>query len=463
VAKFVLIGSGLAGGLLAAYLGRRGYDVDLYERRADPREGNIVGGRSINLAISTRGIHALEQIGIADETLQHAIPMRGRMIHPAGAGARTIFTPYDVDPKNCINSIGRGALNTAVIEAAQRYPNVRVYFNHKCTDVDLDSATAHLETSFVAAGSPQDESVRMADVSPANSENQIISAHGDAVIGVDGAFSAVRQSMQMQINRFEYDESYLPHGYKELTIPPAPDGSWRMEKNALHIWPRKSFMMIALPNPDGSFTCTLFWEFEGPRSFATTKADDDVRRFFEEEFPDAVPLMPTLLEDFKNNPTGSLVTIRCAPWFYRDKVCLLGDAAHAVVPFYGQGMNAAFEDCVVLDECLEKFPDNRERAFAEYFSRRKENADALADLALENFIEMRDKTASKAFRAKKKLDHFLEAALPGIYLPLYTMVTFTRIPYAEAARRARLQDRIVYASLIAITAVLIGILVRFAG
>jgi kynurenine 3-monooxygenase len=461
VAKFVLIGSGLAGGLLAAYLGRRGYEVDLYERRADPREGNIVGGRSINLAISTRGIHALEQIGIADEALQHAIPMRGRMIHHKSGALH--FSPYDVDPKNCINSIGRGALNTTVIEAAQRYPNVRVHFNHKCTDVDLDSATAHLETSPVGAGSPQDESVRMADVSPANSDSQIISAHGDAVIGVDGAFSAVRQSMQMQINRFDYDESYLPHGYKELTIPPAPDGSSRMEKNALHIWPRKSFMMIALPNPDGSFTCTLFWEFDGPRSFATTKADDDVHRFFEEEFPDAVPLMPTLLEDFKNNPTGSLVTIRCAPWFYRDKICLLGDAAHAVVPFYGQGMNAAFEDCVVLDECLEKFPDNRERAFAEYFSRRKVNADALADLALGNFIEMRDKTASKTFRAKKKLDHFLEAALPGIYLPLYTMVTFTRIPYAEAARRARLQDRIVYASLIAITAFLIGILVRFAG
>jgi kynurenine 3-monooxygenase len=450
VAKFVLIGSGLAGGLLAAYLGRRGFDVDLYERRADPREGNIVGGRSINLAISTRGIHALEQLGMADEALQHAIPMRGRMIHDKSGALH--FSPYDVDPKNCINSIGRGALNTAVIEAAQRYPNVRVYFNHKCTDVDLDSATAHLETSPVAAG-----------VSPANSENHIISAHGDAVIGVDGAFSAVRQSMQMQINRFEYDESYLPHGYKELTIPPGSDGSWQMEKHALHIWPRKSFMMIALPNPDGSFTCTLFWEFEGKRSFATTKTDEDVRRFFDEEFPDAVPLMPTLLEDFRQNPTGSLVTIRCAPWYYRDKVCLVGDAAHAVVPFYGQGMNAAFEDCVVLDECLEKFPDNHERAFAEYFSRRKENADALADLAIGNFIEMRDKTASKTFRAKKKLDHFLEAALPGIYLPLYTMVTFTRIPYAEAARRARLQDRIVYASLIAITAFLIGILVRFAG
>jgi kynurenine 3-monooxygenase len=273
---------------------------------------------------------------------------------------------------------------------------------------------------------------------------------GDAVIGVDGAFSAVRASMQRNIDNFQYNESYLAHGYKELTIPPAPDGSWRIEKNALHIWPRKSFMMIALPNPDSSFTCTLFWEFEGPRSFATTKTDDDVRRFFDEEFPDAVPLMPTLLEDFKNNSTGSLVTIRCGPWYYRDKVCLLGDAAHAVVPFYGQGMNAAFEDCIVLDECLDKFPNNRERAFVEYFECRKGNADALADLAIGNFIEMRDKTASRTFRAKKKLDHLLEAALPGIYLPLYTMVTFTRIPYAEAKRRARIQNQIVYASLIAI-------------
>ena len=412
MARFVLIGSGLAGGLLAAYLGRRGYEVDLYERRADPREGNIIGGRSINLAISTRGIHALEEIGIAGEALKHAIPMRGRMIHNRTGALH--FSPYDVDPKNCINSIGRGALNTTVIEAAQRYPNVRVRFNHECTDVDLDSAVAHLETV-----------------------NGPVTAQGDAIIGVDGAFSAVRKSMQIKINNFQYDESYLAHGYKELTIPPGPDGSWRMESNALHIWPRKSFMMIALPNPDGSFTCTLFWEFEGARSFATTKTDDDVRRFFNEEFPDAVPLMPTLLEDFRNNPTGSLVTVRCAPWFYRDKLCLVGDAAHAVVPFYGQGMNAAFEDCVVLDECLEKLSNNRERAFAEYFSRRKQHADALADLAVGNFIEMRDKTASRAYRAKKKLDHLLEAALPGVYLPLYTMVTFTRMPYSVAAKRAR--------------------------
>src|SRR5437764_5631489 len=298
-AKFVLIGSGLAGGLLAAYLGRRGYEVDLHERRADPREGNIVGGRSINLASSTRGIYALEHIGIADEALQHAIPMRGRMIHDKSGALH--FSPYDVDPTKCINSIGRAALNTTVIEAAQRYPNVRVHFNHRCTDVDLDGAVAHLAVSGVEAA-----------VSAANPQ---VTARGDAVIGVDGAFSTVRQSMQKKIENFDYDESYLAHGYKELTISPGPNGSWRMEKEALHIWPRKSFMMIALPNPDGSFTCTLFWEFEGPRSFASTKTDDDIRRFFDEEFPDAMPLMPSLLDDFKRNPTGSLVTIRSAPWF----------------------------------------------------------------------------------------------------------------------------------------------------
>jgi kynurenine 3-monooxygenase len=422
--KFVLVGSGLAGGLLAACFGRRGYEVELCERRADPRAGNFVGGRSINLALSTRGIHALQQLGIADEVLQHAIPMRGRMIHDKSGELH--FSPYDRDPNKHINSIGRAALNTTVIEAALRYPNVRVHFNHRCTDVDLDSATAHFGDS-----------------------SQPVTASGDAIIGVDGAFSAVRQAMQKRLADFQYDESYLAHGYKELTIPPASDGGWRMEKEALHIWPRKSFMMIALPNPDGSFTCTLFWEFKGPRSFESTTNEDDIRRFFGEEFPDAVPLMPALLEEYRDNPTGSLVTIRCAPWYHRDKVALVGDAAHAVVPFYGQGMNAAFEDCVVLDECLAQFSDNRERAFAEYFDRRKENADALADLAVQNFIEMRDKTASRIFRAKKKLDHLLEGLLPGTYLPLYAMVTFTRMPYSEAARRARRQDRSIYAVLVA--------------
>jgi kynurenine 3-monooxygenase len=439
--KFVLIGSGLAGGLMAAYLGRRGYEVELYERRGDPREGNIVGGRSINLALSTRGIYALEQLGIAEEVLRHAIPMRGRMIHDKSGTLH--FSPYDRDPNKFINSIGRAALNTTVIEAAQRYPNVRVHFNHRCTEIDPEQAIAHFEISSVRA------------VGSTATPQKIVRAHSDTVIGVDGAFSTVRLSMQRKIPDFTYDESYLAHGYKELTIPPRADGSWQMEKNALHIWPRKSFMMIALPNPDGSFTCTLFWEFEGRRSFATTTTDESIRRFFEEEFPDAVPLMPSLLDDFKTNPTGSLVTIRCAPWFFKEKVALVGDAAHAVVPFYGQGMNAAFEDCVVLDKCLAEFPQDRHRAFAEYFSRRKENTDALADLAIENFIEMRDKTASRVFRAKKKLDHLLEGLLPGIYLPLYAMVTFTRLPYSTAAKRARFQDRVVFGSLIGAASLLI--------
>jgi kynurenine 3-monooxygenase len=435
--KFVLIGSGLAGGLLAAFLGRRGYEIELYERRSDPREGNLVGGRSINLALSTRGIHALEQLGLADEVLAHAIPMRGRMIHDKFGVLH--FSPYDRDPNKCINSIGRAALNTVVIEAAQRNPNVRVMFNHRCVDVDLEAPSAHLLETLT---------------------DRAIEARGDLVIGVDGAFSAVRRSMQ-RLDRFAYSQSYLDHGYKELTIPPRPDGSWQMEKNALHIWPRKSFMMIALPNPDGSFTCTLFWQFEGERSFAATRGDGEIRRFFEEEFPDAVPLMPALLQDFKDNPTGSLVTIRCGPWFYEDKVALLGDAAHAVVPFYGQGMNAAFEDCVVLDECLARFPNERKTGLKEYFKRRKKNTDALADLAVQNFIEMRDKTASRAFRAKKKLDHTLEGIFAGVYLPLYAMVTFTRIPYAEAARRSRMQDRLVYGVLTSLAIIFILIVFHF--
>ncbi len=431
VSRFTLIGSGLAGGMMAAFLGRGGHEVDLYEQRGDPHAGNLVGGRSINLALSTRGIHALQQLGIADEVLQHAIPMRGRMIHDRSGDLH--FTPYDRDPGKCINSIGRGALNNATIEAAQRYANVRVHFNERCTAVDINEPAAQLVHTETA---------------------QTTTAKGDAIIGVDGAFSVIRRSMQ-RLNRFEFSHTYLPHGYKELTIPPAADGGWPMEKHALHIWPRKSFMMIALPNPDGSFTCTLFWEFEGPRSFASIRSDDDFRRFFDDEFPDAVPLMPRLSEEFLENPTGSLVTIRCAPWHHCDKVVLVGDAAHAVVPFYGQGMNAAFEDCVVLDECLAEFSDNREHAFAEYFRRRKANADALADLAVQNFVEMRDKTASPVFRAKKRLDHLLEGALPGIYLPLYSMVSFTSIPYAEAARRARFQDRIVYSSVAAIVATLL--------
>ncbi len=415
----VLIGGGLGGALLATYLGRAGYQVDLYERRPDPSAGNFVGGRSINLAISTRGIHALQQVGLADEVMQSAIPMRGRVIHTPDGHLH--FQPYDKDPARCINSIGRAALNSVTITAARKFPNVRVHFNHRCTDCDLDRPAAHLINTET---------------------NQTVEAAGQLLIGVDGAFSAVRRSMQ-RLDRFNYRQDYLEHGYKELTIPPDAAGASAMERNALHIWPRKSFMMIALPNPDGSFTCTLFLQFDGPTSFANLRTDDEVRRFFDQQFPDAVSLMPTLLEDFRTNPTGSMVTVRCNPWQLGGKVALVGDAAHAVVPFYGQGANASFEDCFILDECLTQFAPDYSRALEAYESRRKPNADALADLALTNFVEMRDKIGTPAFRRHKKIERTLHTWLPNWYTPLYTLVSFTRTPYAEAVQRARHQDRIV--------------------
>ncbi len=418
--QITLIGGGLAGGLLATYLGRAGHNVTLYERRSDPGAGNFVGGRSINLALSTRGIDALQRVGLADEILSHAIQMRGRMIHDRTGNLH--FQPYDKDPTKCINSIGRAALNTVTLAAAQKLPNVKVLFDHKCVDVELDRPAARLINTTT---------------------NAEVVADGGLVIGVDGAFSAVRKSMQ-RLERFDYRQDYLRHGYKELTIPPDPNGESRMERNALHIWPRRSYMMIALPNPDGSFTCTLFYPFEGTDSFASLRGDDDVRRFFESEFPDAVPLMPTLLEDFRTNPTGSMVTVRCRPWQHDGKVALVGDAAHAVVPFYGQGMNAAFEDVVALDAAMHEHGSDWKRAFESYESRRKENSDALADLAIGNFIEMRDKTASRAFRIKKKVERTLHALLPVLYLPLYSMVSFSCIPYAEAVKRARRQDKRVF-------------------
>jgi kynurenine 3-monooxygenase len=326
---------------------------------------------------------------------------------------------------------------------------------------------------------------------------------GDVVISADGAFSAVRKAMQKQ-DRFNYSQDYLEHGYKELHIPPGlgstPDSPvFRLEKNALHIWPRKSFMMIALPNADGSFTCTLFWPFEGENSFASIRDERDLLAFFNREFPDAVPLMPALVEDYFTNPTGSLVTVRCSPWHVGGRVVLLGDAAHAVVPFYGQGMNAAFEDVMVLDECLRKrarergtaasplakggseggdraptpVDQNRDRdgaesvsdihshwehAFARFESIRKPNADALADLAIGNFLEMRDKTGSKLFLLKKKGEKLLAKLLPGWYLPLYSMVTFTRIPYADAVARAKRQNKALATTMFAFLVLLVFLL-----
>lgn len=427
--RITIIGAGPAGALMACYLGKMGYRVAVYERRPDPRTSGSERGRSINLALSARGIKGLAGVGLADIVLKDAIPMRGRMLHSrAGSIA---FQPYSKNRSDAINSVSRSGLNLALIEAAGAYPNVELRFDHRCLDVDLDAPAAIFEHE-ISPGS--------ADVKP---RVQVVRVESGLIIGADGAFSAVRAKLQ-KTDRFQYEQSYLQHGYKELHIPAregaSPDDRFAMEKNALHIWPRGGSMMIALPNADGSFTCTLFWPYEGRHSFAALKTPDQIDRFFNEEYPDAVPLMPTLVEDYLRNPVGSLVTIKCQPWRHDGKVALLGDAAHAIVPFYGQGMNCAFEDCIALADCLKNNPADLGRALAEFEADRKENADAIADMALDNFIEMRDKVASRAFRLKKRAEHLLHALFPAAFTPLYNMVSFSTIPYAQARRRAQRQS-----------------------
>jgi kynurenine 3-monooxygenase len=409
-----------------------GYRVAVYERRPDPRVAGAEGGRSINLALSARGIKGLAGVGLADAILQNAIPMRGRMLHSRSGSIA--FQAYSKNRSDAINSVSRAGLNLALIEAAGAYPNVELQFDHRCLDVDLDAPAAIFEHE-IAPGTP--------DSKP---RTQIVRVESDLVIGADGAFSAVRTKMQ-KTDCFQYEQSYLEHGYKELHIPAreaSSDDRFAMEKNALHIWPRGGSMMIALPNADGSFTCTLFWPYEGRHSFAALKTPDQIERFFNEEYPDAVPLMPTLVEDYLRNPVGSLVTIKCRPWRYEGRVVLLGDAAHAIVPFYGQGMNCAFEDCISLADCLRNHPEDPARALADFESDRKENADAIADMALDNFIEMRDKVASRVFRLKKRLEHLLHAIFPTAFTPLYNMVSFSTIPYAQARRQAQRQSMLIF-------------------
>jgi kynurenine 3-monooxygenase len=412
--RFTIVGSGLAGTLIACYLAKAGHRVDLYEKRPDPRHGDPERGRSINLALSVRGLHALQEVGLAEEVLQASILMRGRMIH--ARDGKLTFQPYGKDDTEALHSVSRNGLNLLLVQAAARYESVRLFFDHRCTGFD-----------------PQDGLLEFANETKVATE---------VVIAADGAYSTVRSQLQRR-ERFNYQQDYLSHGYKELTIPAGPQGSFRLEKNALHIWPRGSFMMIALPNADGSFTCTLFWPFEGPNSFAALTDAQAVIAYFQDQFPDAVPLLPALAEEFLHNPTGSLVTIRCQPWHVADRVVLLGDACHAVVPFLGQGMNAAFEDCSVLNRCLTEQGVDLGRAFATYETLRKENLDTLADLCVENFYEMRDRVGSRWFVLWKKLAIVLHRLFPRWYLPLYTMIEFTRIPYAAALRRAKTQDRVV--------------------
>jgi len=438
--SITIVGAGLGGALMAVFLGRAGHRVRVYDRRPDPRKGGSGRGRSINLAISTRGLAALERVGLEKKLLEVAVPMRGRMVHAFDGGLT--FQPYGHEAHHVIHSVSRAGLNRLLVEAAEAMPNVEVRFGQRCVDVDLENAGgdfADIDTGVTS------------------------SVAADLLMGADGAFSQVRLAMQ-QTDRFEYAQSYLEHGYKELTIPAAEGGGFRMERNALHIWPRGGFMMIALPNVDGSFTCTCFWPFAGDNSFSALATREEVRSYFSRTFSDAVPLMPSLENDFLLNAVGSLVTVRCAPWRFKDRVALLGDAAHAVVPFYGQGANAAFEDCIVLDECLREFSGDVAEALDTYERRRKRHADALADLAIGNFLEMRDKTASKRFLFGKKVEKVLAKLFPGRFVPLYYMVSFSRTPYADAVHRARAQWRAVFAAaglaLLVVLVVLAAVLAR---
>ncbi|MFN5875907.1 MAG: FAD-dependent oxidoreductase [Ignavibacteria bacterium] len=409
-----IVGAGLVGSLLGTVLAKRGYAVRIFERRPDMRTSAGYAGRSINLAMSDRGLRALETAGLADDIRAIAIPMHGRMMHDK-QGVQT-YQPYGKDGQ-FINSVSRGELNRVLMSAAERH-GVEIVFDARCTDINVESASATFELPT----------------------GQVITADADVLFGADGAFSAVRSKLQ-QRDRFNYSQSYIDHGYKELHIPADERGAFQLEKNVLHIWPRRSFMMIGLPNPDGSFTLTLFFAHNGTPSFQELKTREDVVAFFDQEFPNAVPLMPTLLDDFFTNPESSLVTVRCSPWVVNNKVALIGDAAHAIVPFYGQGMNCGFEDCTILIECLDHHNGNWTETLESYAKLRKPAGDAIAELALENFVEMRDKVADTRFLWRKKIEAWIHEHYPQKLIPLYTMVTFSaHIPYNEALRIGREQD-----------------------
>jgi len=417
-----LVGSGLTGPLLAIELKKRGHAVRLYERRPDMRRVKMSAGRSINLALSTRGIHALRAAGIWGEMQKIIIPMRGRMMHSVAGDLS--FMPYGKDATEVINSISRAELNIALMNAAEAR-GVTIEFNQRCVGYDARSGGLRLRDEESGA------------------ERTVASA---IAIGTDGAASAIRLAMQTSLPRFNLSQQYLDYGYKELTIPPAKDGQHQLgvhqlDKHALHIWPRGNLMLIALPNIDGAFGCILFLPFKGPGSFAELDSNAKVRAFFEAQFPDALRLMPGLMENYNANPVGAMVTIKCSPWHMDGRALLLGDAAHAIVPFFGQGLNCAFEDVTVLLELLDRGGKDLEHLFDEFEAARKQNTDAIADLALENFVEMRDKVADPRFLFRKKVELALEAKYPGHFVPKYAMVTFHRLPYAVALSRGRIQDR----------------------
>lgn len=409
-----IVGAGPVGTLMGAFLARRGLEVTIFERRPDMRAVAQPAGRSINLALANRGIDALDRLGLMDAVGDLLIPMRGRMIH--GPDGALDLQPYGSKPHEVIYSVSRSALNKTLLDAAEEQ-SVMIEFNKRCDDIDFTQKTLSI----------YDET-----------EEREHTIGFDRVIGADGGGSAVRPALARRQNS-RVDEQLLGHGYKELTIPPGPGGVFLLEKNALHIWPRGGFMLIALPNTDGSFTATLFLPNEGPDSFASLRTEAEVAAFFAAHFADAVPLIENLTGSFFENPTGLLGTIRCACWHLGGEALLVGDAAHAIVPFHGQGMNAGFEDCVALDRCLDRMGDDWGGVFASFETAQKPNANAIADMALENYVEMRDSVLDPGYRLKREIAWKLEKIYPDRFIPRYAMVMFHLLPYAEAYARGKIQ------------------------
>lgn len=417
----LIIGAGLCGSLLALRLGQRGYNVTVYEMRPDLRKVDISAGRSINLAFSDRGIKAMKLVGIEDKVIPLCIPMNGRMLHDIKGN--TTLAPYSGREYEYINSISRGGLNALLLDEAEKHDNVSIHFNQKCNHVDFEKTTASFEDT---------------------STNKEFIEDADIIIGTDGAGSALRKSYYLERKfLFSFSQDYLSHGYKELSILPGENGSFKTYKNALHIWGREAFMLIALPNLDGSFTVTLFLSFdEGEYNFNNLTTKERVLEFFTRYFKDALDLMPNLVDDFFENPTAPLGTVKCSPWHYKGNTLLMGDAAHAIVPFYGQGMNASFEDVVEFDKVLDHGFEDWETVFKIYEKNRKKDTDAIADLAIDNFYEMKGHVNHANFREKRKLEMAFEKTFPNEYSSKYSLVTFHEdISYNEAMIRGRAQDK----------------------
>ena len=417
--SIAIAGAGLCGTMMAIRLAEYGYQVDLYERRPDLRKTDISAGRSINLALSDRGLKALDMIGLKEEVSAEIIPMHGRMIHPSG-GQNAMYS-YSGREGEYINSVSRGGLNMTLLDKAEKSENINIHFEAKVSSLDINSTTLKV----IIDGTETTKSY-------------------DVIFGSDGAGSAVRRNLQKQSSRlrFDFQQKWLSTGYKELHIPPTETGGWKIEKHALHIWPRKGHMMIALPNLDGSFTLTMFTPFEGPVGMNRLVTDELITEFMEENFADATLHIPDLLEQFHTNPTASLGTIKCYPWKY-NRTVLLGDSAHAIVPFYGQGMNCALEDCVVLDQLIQKHNHDWDLILPAYQEQRKIDADAIADLAEDNFYEMRDATADPVFNTKRIIELRLEAE--HNYYSKYSLVTFRAdVPYHIAMKQGRLQNKVLY-------------------